>query len=435
MNICVFGLWHLGSVTSACLAKLDHTVVGLDFDENVVANLQKGKAPLFEPELDLLLEENLRARRLSFTCDPRKALKTAQIVWVTFDTPVDEKDRADILFVEKNIKKIMPHIETGTGVVISSQVPVGFTRKIEEFFKKSFPRKKCHFVYSPENLRLGKAMDVFFHPDRIIIGVRNQEAKEALLPLFSSVTEKLAWMKTESAEMTKHAVNSFLATSICFANEIASLCEKAGADFKEVERGLKSESRIGPRAYLGAGAAFSGGTLARDTDFLIKLGEKNKLPFHLMKAVSASNAYHKKWIQRKCRELLGTLKKKNIAILGLTYKPGTDTLRRSLVIELAKALKTEGATVSGYDPMIKTLPAPLAKNIKLQGCMKDACRGADLVIIATEWPQFKKMDQEEIRLMMGKIIVDPNGFLQEEIGSGNKNYFCVGKGREHRSKK
>lgn len=300
MNICVFGLWHLGSVYSACLAKLGHQVTGLDDDKEVTANLQKGKAPLFEPGLDELITENIKAKRLSFTSDAQKAIKAAQSVWVTFDTPVDENDRADTLFVEKNIKTIMPLIKNGTKVIISSQAPVGFVSKIERYFSKTYPEKKCYFTCSPENLRLGKALDAFLNPDRIIIGVRNPEDKEVFEPLFSTITTRLEWMKTESAEMTKHAINSFLATEVCFANEIATICEQVGADAKEVERGLKTESRIGPKAYLGPGVAFSGGTLARDINFLRNLSEKYKLPSYLINAVDESNGYHKGWVVRKC---------------------------------------------------------------------------------------------------------------------------------------
>lgn len=433
MNICVFGLWHLGSVTSACLAKLGHTVVGLDLDKKVVKDLRNGKAPLFEPGLDELIADSIAAHRLSFTWNVPQALKTAQVVWVAMDTPVNDKDIADILFVEKRIRKIMPYLNSGTRVVISSQAPVGFVGKIEKIFEKKYPKKKCYFASSPENLRLGSALDVFLDPDRIVIGVRNERAKEAFLPLFSSITRKLEWMKTESAEMTKHAINSFLATSICFANEIASLCEQVGADAKEVERGLKSESRIGPKAYLGPGMAFSGGTLARDIDFLIKTSRSHKLPSYLIKAVNTSNSFHKNWILGKCRHLLGDLKKKNLAILGLTYKPGTDTLRRSPAIELAKRLRNEGARVQGYDPVVKRLPGTLSKVIRLKKSVREAVSDADLVIIATEWPEFREFDQETVRLMKSKFMIDPMGFAARLVGAESDKYFYVGKGNNQGS--
>jgi len=309
MNVCVFGLWHLGLVTSACLAKIGHTVVGLDFDKDVVSGLQNGKTPLFEPGLNELISEQVQVGRISFTNKPAEALKKAQILWLAFDTPVNEKDVADILFLEDNFKKIKAYLNDGTRIVISSQAPVGFVSKIEKNFVKHYPNKKCYFACSPENLKLGRALDAFLNPDRIIIGVKNQESREAFFSLFSSITNRLEWMKIESAEMTKHAINSFLAISVCFANEIASLCEQVGADAKEVERGLKTESRIGPKAYLGPGVAFSGGTLARDINFLVKLSDKYKLPAYLIKAVNASNSFHKKWIERKCCEFLGSIRK------------------------------------------------------------------------------------------------------------------------------
>jgi len=427
MNVCVFGLWHLGSVTSACLAKLGHQVTGLDFDQEVIKSLKKAKAPLHEPGLNELLQEQIQAGRLLFSADPSKAIKKAQVLWLTFDTPVNERDVADIKFLENNFKKIMPYINAGTGIVVSSQAPVGFVGRIEKEFKKQFPNKKCYFAASPENLKLGKALDAFLNPDRIIIGVRDQQSKEMLLPLFSSITQRLEWMRVESAEMTKHAINSFLALSVCFANEVASICEQVGADAKEVERGLKTEVRIGPKAYLKPGVAFSGGTLARDINFLTDLSDMHQLPAFLIRSVNQSNAFHKTWIERKCRELLGSLKGKTIAILGLTYKPGTDTLRRSFAIEIAQALHAKGARVIGFDPAIKSIPKLLSKVIDLKHSVKEAL-DADIIVIAVECPEFLAMDEAIIDLMKNKIIIDPNGFMAKLVADKGLNYVFVGKG-------
>lgn len=427
MNICVFGLWHLGVVTSACLAKLGHNVVGLDFDKDVVKRLQKGQAPVFEPGLNELIAQQMQAGRLSFSCDAREVLGHAQVLWLGFDTPVNEHDVADIVFLENNFKKIMPYLNEGAAIVVSSQAPVGFVNKMEKKFCQQYPNKKCYFACSPENLKLGRALDAFLNPDRIIIGVEDQASKEIFAPLFLSITDRLEWMKVESAEMTKHAINSFLALSVCFANEVASICEQTGADAKEVERGLKSEVRIGPKAYLKPGVAFSGGTLARDINFLMKLSAKHKLPSYLIKAVNDSNAFHKKWIERKCSQFLGSLKKKTIAILGLTYKPGTDTLRRSLAVELAQSLHAKGARLTGFDPVIKSIPQSLSKTIELKQSVADAIRDADVVIMAVEWPEFLQFGEDIIRLMKNKIIIDPNGFIAKCVEHKDLNYICVGK--------
>jgi UDPglucose 6-dehydrogenase len=435
MKICVFGLWHLGSVTSACLAKLGHRVVGLDFDKKVIKGLQDGKAPLFEPGLNELISGQIQAGRVSFTHQPREALRKAQVLWFTFDTPVNEHDVADIKFLETNFKKIMPYLNNGTGIVISSQAPVGFIHKIEKEFVKQYPDKKCYFACSPENLKLGKALDAFLNPDRIIIGVRNQGAKEIFSPLFLSITDRLEWMKIESAEMAKHAINSFLAVSVCFANEVACVCEQVGADAKEVERGLKTESRIGPKAYLKPGVAFSGGTLARDIEFLINLSGKYKLPSSLIKAVIDSNSFHKKWIERKCQQFLGDLKKRTVAILGLTYKPGTDTLRRSFAVELAASLHAKGARVKAFDPVIKNIPKPLSRIMVLKQSLKETMLDADVIIIAVEWPEFLQWGEDIINLMKNKMIIDPNGFISRLVEHKDLNYISVGKSMEKGTRK
>lgn len=427
MNICVFGLWHLGSVYSACLSKLGHVVVGLDFDKEVVKSLQSGKAPLSEPGLNELIIDNLDAKRLLFTCDANKALQTAQVVWVTFDTPVNDRDVADVSFIENNIRKVMPYFNNGIGLIVSSQVPVGFVSKIEKYFIRNYPGEKCYFACSPENLRLGTALDVFLNPDRLIVGVKDQNTKKFFLPLFSSITPKLEWMKTESAEVTKHAINSFLATSICFANEIASICEHVGADAKEVERGLKTERRIGPKAYLSPGKAFSGGTLARDINFLTIISDKYKLPSYIIKSVNVSNSFHKDWIERKCLQLLKNLNNRTIAILGLTYKPGTDTLRRSFALELAVNLHKKGAMINGFDPAIKSLPIKLAKIISLKQSIRDAIIDADAVIIASEWPEFRQLDRDLIDLLKDKVVIDPNCFIAKSINTEGIKYFSVGR--------
>jgi UDPglucose 6-dehydrogenase len=208
---------------------------------------------------------------------------------------------------------------------------------------------------------------------------------------------------------------------------VACICEQTGADAKEVERGLKTESRIGPKAYLKPGVAFSGGTLARDINFLIKLSAQHKLPAYLIKSVNDSNAFHKNWITRICGQLLGSLKKKNIAILGLTYKPGTDTLRRSFAVEMAKALHLKGAKLTGFDPVIKSVPASLAKIIDLKQNVTDAIRNADVVIIAVEWPEFLQFGEDVMNLMKNKIIIDPNGFIAKCVEHQDINYVAVGK--------
>jgi len=427
MKICVFGLWHLGSVISACLAKLGHTVVGLDFNKDCITNFQNAKAPVSEPGLNELIHENIQRKNLSFTSEPEIALAKIDVLWVGFDTPVDEKDNADFSLIVKNFEKISKLVPDQTKIIVSSQVPVGFTRYLRNEFQIKYPGKKVYFAYSPENLRLGKSLKTFLEPDRIIIGV-NSDEKEKFLPVFTTISDRLEWMSIESAEMTKHAINAFLATSICFANELATLCERVGANANDVERGLKTEERIGPKAYLTPGNAFSGGTLARDVRFLQNIGKKNLLPLYLINSVLESNDFHKTWIQRKCKEILGDLNGKRITVLGLTYKPGTNTLRRSMSVELCEWIKDQGAEVTAFDPAIHELPQDLLAVISLSADLARSVETADCIIVATKWPDFQKIETDIITMMRRKTIIDPNGFMEVLLGNVHTiEYFAVGR--------
>ena len=273
-------------------------------------------APIFEPGLDDLLQSGCAARRLDFTTDPSAALFGAEVLWVAYDTPVDETDRADAAFVVDRVAQLFPHLRSDTLVLISSQMPVGSTARLEQMHARSHPGVAVSFGYSPENLRLGKAIDVFMRPDRVVVGVRSDADRRRVTALLGPITEKILWMSVESAEMTKHAVNAFLAASVAFINEIAALCEHVGADAKEVERGLKSEQRIGPKAYLSPGAAFAGGTLARDIAFLSEAGAKHGEPLYLLNAVRASNDAHKQWLQKKLQRAGGPLERPDRRGLG-----------------------------------------------------------------------------------------------------------------------
>jgi UDPglucose 6-dehydrogenase len=410
-------------------------VVGLDFDNTVIETLQAGEPPLFEPGLGDLVKQGLAKRNLSFTTDVATALSGAEVVWVAYDTPVDEHDRADVEFVFAQINKLFPHLESGTLVLISSQLPVGTTRRLEHAYAETYPAKAVSFAYSPENLRLGKAIEVFTNPDRVVVGLRSSDDKsvvndkERVIGLLQPFISRIEWMSVESAEMTKHALNAFLATSVAFINEVATLCEQAGADAKEVERGLKSETRIGPNAYLNPGAAFAGGTLARDVTFLERVGAEHNQPTQILSAVLASNLNHRTWVHRKLQSLLGHLRDQKVAVWGLTYKPGTNTLRRSDSVELCEWLTSQGAVVQAHDPAIQVLPDKLAERFILSRTPIAALEGATALVLATGWPEYKTLDAETIvSAMRAPIVIDPNRFLEKTLGSDSRiRYATVGK--------
>ena len=429
MKVCVLGLWHLGSVTAACLASVGHDVTGLDSNSGIVEKLQKAEPPVSEPGLDGLIREGINAGQLRFTSDAKIAISSAEVLWVTYDTPVDENDQADVEFVFEEVLKLLSFLSIDTTVLVSSQLPVGSIRRFEDISAEKYPEKNIRFSYSPENLRLGKSLDVFLHPDRVIIGVRRQEDREILNRLLGSITENILWMGVESAEMTKHAINAFLGMSITFINEIASICENIGADAHEVETGLKSETRIGPAAYLSPGAAFAGGTLARDIEFLKDIGSLNNLVNPLISAVRKSNDEHKKWIQRRLFAVLGGLKGKRIAVWGLTYKPGTNTLRRSLSVEMCNWLQEQGAEIAVHDPSKCELPDNWLGEVVRSKTPLEALEGACALVIATQWPEYREINVSDVENIAGQVAVfDSNRFLSDFNKSSVISYYSVGVG-------
>jgi len=425
MKIAVIGLWHLGAVTAACLAKAGYDVIAYDPDANTIANLKNAKPQIFEPGLENLLLE--AKDRICFTAD-RDNVFAVDVMWVTFDTPVDNNDVADVEFVVDELKIILTGIQQETLMIISSQLPVGTSASLKKFVDETLQKPFIDFACIPENLRLGKAIDVFTHPDRIVVGLDNPEHKTTLEKLLKPFSDNLIWMSVVSAEMTKHAINAFLAISVTFINELAALCETVGADGRDVERGLKSEDRIGAKAYLRPGGAIGGGTLMRDIYYLTQLGKRSARDTFLISAIIDSNHYHKQWSCRKLLDLLRDLKGKKIAMLGLTYKADTDTLRRSTAIETCEWLHSQGTQVSAYDPSITHLPKELAHFINFQTNVLDAVASADAVVISTEWPQFRDINVEDLISKLNRpLVIDPSGFVAKNIGSDLRiEYFSVG---------
>lgn len=427
MKIAVVGLWHLGSVTAACLAKLGHEVIAFDPDRKTIQSLKQGKSPVFEPDLDELITRGQVSGNLIFT-DSRQEVSTAELVWVTFDTPVDDQDIADVDAVTREVVQLFPYLQNEAIVLISSQVPVGTTRKLLIQCATEYPGKNISFSCSPENLRLGKAIQIFTQPDRMVAGVQSEADKPRLQALFQPMTKHIVWMSIESAEMTKHALNAFLATSVVFINELSVLCERVGADAREVERGLKSEERIGPKSYLRPGGAIAGGTLARDVNFLVQIGEHQHIKTPLFSSLLESNHHHKQWSCRRVLDVLKDLRSKTITALGLTYKAGTDTLRRSTAVETCEWLRGQGAKVVAYDPVVRVLPGHLCEFIELKPTLEEALTGSDAVIIATEWPQFTAVTAEQlITAMRRPCVFDASGFLMKALGHDERiQYYSVG---------
>lgn len=434
-KIAVVGLWHLGVVIAACLAEAGFSVIGLDPDAEVAAGLSEDRPPVDEPGLAELLRDMRNAGRLTFATPSADAIGAAGVVWIAFDTPVDDEDRADVEWVLDNSFEVLARAAAGALVVVSAQLPVGSAASLRRRLADA-GRDDLRFACVPENLRLGRALQTFRSPDRFVAGVASDDDRTRLAAVLERFGSPIEWMGVESAEMTKHALNAFLATSVAFINEVAAICERVGADASDVARGLKSEDRIGPGAYLAPGDAFAGGTLARDIRFLSRVAREQGLPAEVVEGVAASNAEHRNWSRRALTRLFPAssgngqhgLADRRIAVWGLTYKPGTNTLRRSSALELCRWLASERASVQAYDPAISALPAGEPGGIELAESPIAAVQGAAALVVCTPWPEFRQVPADEIASsMVDPIVLDPGGHLRETLGQAvSVRYVRVG---------
>jgi UDPglucose 6-dehydrogenase len=404
--------------------------VAFDEDASVVAGLTNGVLPVDEPGLAELVQQQLAAGSLRFTDQPEQAVNDADVAWITYDTPVDENDRANVEFVMARARALLDRADPNVVVLISSQLPVGSTRLLEQSTR---PRRTL--AYSPENLRLGDAIAAFTQPDRIVVGIRPEGDRERIQELLGVFSSRVDWMGVESAELVKHGVNAFLALSVAFANELAGIAERVGADATEVERGLKTEGRIGARAYLRPGGAFAGGTLARDLDYLTQIGERERVPTLLLRAARRSNDEHKQWSQRTISSLVGgdsgSLEGHAIGVWGLVYKQGTNTLRRSSSIELCRELARAGAVVKAHDSAVRVVPDDLFGAFTLCSTPLEAAEGSSAIVVETDWPAYREVEPERlVAAMRSPIVVDANGFLFETLGAvSGLRYTRVGGSR------
>lgn len=408
MRVCVLGLGHLGVITAAGLAAVGHEVVGLGTPDEA-ALLTRGEAPVVEPGLDALLAGP------RWSADQSAALAGADVLWLALDTPVDDDDRADVEAVLERFAEAAPHAAAGSLVVVSSQLPVGTVARLEA----TWPA--LAFACVPENLRLGAAVRSFLEPERIVVGVRGEAQRDRLSALLTPLSNCLEWMSVESAELVKHALNAFLATSIAFTNEIAAVCQLAGGDAKEVERGLRSDPRVGPRAYVAPGPPFAGGTLARDVRYLIDCRPVSVL----LPAVLASNDAHKTWVRDTVAAAVGELTRRTVAVWGLSYKPESDSVRRSESVALCAWLAGHGALVRAHDPAVRKVPGLTAT---LCETPLDAAAGAHALVVATEWREYREVGPDEVvGRMIEPLVVDPGRFLADTLGRDRRiRYLAVG---------
>lgn len=411
---CVVGLWHLGCVTSACLSDLGYDVIGIDNDNTVVKGLQHGNAPLFEPGLDELIKKNIDCKRLRFTSDI-KQIADAEYVLLTIDTPVDDHDMVDLNSVHQAIHEIATHVYKDTTIIIQSQVPVGTCDDFIIAIKKQRPDLEFGLAYCPENLRLGKAIEVFQKPDRIIIGVNDDKTANKVRKLFDVINCPKMVMDLKSAEMTKHSINAFLATCISFINWVGMICDEVGADPKMVSEGLMSEQRIGTKLPLRPGLGFAGGTLGRDLRILEQFSNEFHIKPNLMEYVLTINHQQNISVVKKLLKTFKNLDGLKIGIMGLTYKAGTSTLRRSTSLEIINELLTLGADVRAHDPSILSIDTIHNEKFHLCTSSYEMAEGTSALLIFTDWPEFRDLDYSRIFTKMKQpIIFDMKNFLNKD---------------------
>jgi UDPglucose 6-dehydrogenase len=430
MKICVLGIWHLGTVTSACLADLGFQVVGVDQEPTRVEELNRGRPPLFEPGLEELLARNLTAGRLRYATDVEEGVRGADYVLIAYDTPVDERDEVDLSGLFAAAEAVAPHMSSGATLVVCSQVPAGTCEKLAENVSAVNPSLAFGIACVPENLRLGQAIERFRHPDMIVIGSDDSHTLTKVAELFAPIEAPKVSVSLRTAEMTKHAINAYLATCISFANELAVLCDMVGADALKVAQALRMDARVSAKAPLLPGSGFSGGTLARDVKVLRRLGRQHDYPPPLLDGVWKANQRQAQAPVRKLKEVYPALQDQTVTVLGLTYKPGTSTLRRSAALEVIKTLVSEGARVLAYDP--KADPEELAHHQGFTVCpsVEHAARGSGALLLMTPWPEFRELDFAQIgESMMSRVFIDAHNYLDgESLAEQGFKYLGVGRG-------
>jgi UDPglucose 6-dehydrogenase len=428
-TICVVGMWHLGTVTAACLAEWEHQVIGVDPDPARISDLRHGRPPLFEPGLTALIQRNLRAGRLSFTTDLATAVRAADVVWLAFDTPIDEADEPDLGLIYEATLALAPALGPRTLLLISSQLPVGTCERLWAAVQRINPCAEGGIAYLPENLRLGAAIERFQQPDMLVIGADDPEVHRRVQRLLEPIQAPTLTVSLRTAEMVKHAINSFLATSISLANELGNLSDLLGVDGLAVAQALHLDGRIGPRASVAPGLGFAGGTLARDLRALQRVSKALNYRTSVIDAVLTVNAAQRHWPLNRLAQVID-LHSARIGLLGLTSTPHTSTLRRSAAIQLAHDLRRRGAIVKAYDPQadLTELDEPLI--FEHCGDAYSAAEGCDALVIMTAWPEFQTLDFARIReLMRQPYLLDARHLLDPaQLAQLGFSYIAIGRG-------
>lgn len=415
MKLSIIGAGYVGLVTGACLAELGHDVLVMDIDQAKIVRLQKGVVPIHEPGLDRLVNKNILAERLDFTASLEEAVKHADIYFIAVWTPPLPDGRADLSAVEQaaqNLGELFTRLKVQNPIVITkSTVPVGTGKRVRELILAVY-QGPLAVVSNPEFLREGQAVADMMHPDRIVIGGDNEGAVAAVASIYNELRAPIIKTDLATAEMIKYAANAFLAAKISFINEVANVCELVGADVDMVKEGIGSDPRIG-KAFLYAGLGYGGSCFPKDVRALQQFANHRGYDFKLLKAVIEVNEQQRQLVIDKLARHLGNLAGKEILVLGLAFKANTDDVRESAAIDIIRRLRKEGAQVRAYDPVaLVSAQKVLDGGIKYVGSPAEGAKGADAILIATEWPEFRELPWAEIKSpMRNPLVIDGRNLL------------------------
>lgn len=437
MKISIVGTGYVGLVSGTCFAETGITVTCVDVDEKKIENLKKGIIPIYEPGLETMVERNVEKERLFFTTELKESLKDCESIFIAVGTPPDEDGSADLQYVIAVAEEIGRHMEDYLVVVTKSTVPIGTAKKVKAAVQKELDKRGVNIEFdvasNPEFLKEGDAINDFLKPDRIVIGTESERAEELMRKLYKPFllnNHPIVFMDIPSAELTKYAANSMLATKISFMNDIANLCEIVGADVNMVRKGIGSDTRIGPK-FIYAGAGYGGSCFPKDVKALIKTADENNHSLEILKAVEDVNDRQKHVVFNKIKEHFnGDLKGKRIALWGLSFKPNTDDMREAPALVIIDLLVNAGATVKAYDPVaIDESKRRIGDKVEYAADPYDALLDADALALVTEWNEFRVPNYKIMeKLMKEKTIIDGrNIYDPKEIKDLGFNYYSIGR--------
>jgi len=427
MNLAIVGSGYVGLVTGTCFAEVGHRVICVDNDLKKVHQLQDGHIPIYEPGLEELVKKNVAAGRLTFTASIGDAVEASKVIFIAVPTPPQPDGSVDLSFIEGVAREIAVHIKEYKIVVDKSTVPVKTGEKVAQTIARVNPGADIDVVSNPEFLREGSAVEDLMMPDRIVVGVSSDRAVPAMREIYTPFDAPIMFTDLNSAELIKHAANSFLALKISYINAVAAICEASGANVERVADGMGADKRIG-RAFLNAGIGYGGSCFPKDISAFIRISRELGHPFHLLEEVEKINASQKDRFLKKIREALWILRQKKIGVLGLAFKGNTDDVRSSVAIAVVQQLIAEGAEVRAYDPKAMEKAKPLVPQAIMVDAPEKVAEGADALLILTEWNDFKSLPYAAMKKsMLSPLLFDGRNLLnRDEMRALGFTYTGIG---------